>query len=247
VQVKDFEKLTKKELRQRADDAFKKAEEKGPGYLAEAQFYMQELGRRHDSWISIRDLILEIVVIVLIGFEIGLAIIQGRDEDKLWDKQNAILNNLQTSTQSTAALLGQELDLEYALAINVEYNGFESVTVFNNSRSEAILGGIRVDGVARKIKDGRPFVIADHNSVTINLTEYNPKLREKATGQTKPFIFPVEIYISNKRGEEFVWNGRLNWGNSSGPLSGVPNGQLVIETWPSEIKPAVSQVPSATP
>ncbi len=75
--------------------------------LMEAQFYMSELDRRHDSWISLRDLILEIVVIVLIGGEIWLAWKQGKDEDTLMDKQNAVLANLQTSSSATANTLGK--------------------------------------------------------------------------------------------------------------------------------------------
>jgi hypothetical protein len=49
MQLKEIEKLKKKELRQRVDDAFNKAEEKGPSYLMEAQFYMRELEHRRDS------------------------------------------------------------------------------------------------------------------------------------------------------------------------------------------------------
>jgi hypothetical protein len=197
---------------------------------------------------------LELLIVVLIGIEIILAIGGDRQRSKdaamelrAFSDMQVVLSNLKESSKATASLLEQELDLEYTLSINVEYDGSESIRVFNNSRSEAILGGVLVDGVIRKIKDGRPFVIADHNMVPINLGEYNPRLREKGAGNTKPFIFPIEIYISNARGQEFVWKGRLTWGNPSGPLSGVPNGQLVIESWAPEVKPAVSQVPSVIP
>ena len=70
MNLKQIEKLKKKELSQRVDDAFQKAEEKGPGYWAEAEFYMRELEHRRDSRVSLRDLLLEIAVIGLIGWEI---------------------------------------------------------------------------------------------------------------------------------------------------------------------------------
>ena len=70
MRLKEIEKLKKKDLKQRVDEAFARADEKGPGYLAEAQFYMRELEHRRDSFTSIRDLVLEIVVIALIGWEI---------------------------------------------------------------------------------------------------------------------------------------------------------------------------------
>jgi hypothetical protein len=261
----NIKKMTEEELTLAIENCFEEAPEVEPvdrlAYLMEAQFYQTELDwrqeerdRRHDSRVEWRSFGLEIAVIVLILGEIILSVYgirlpikEAKDDALVMDRQNNILSNLQTSTQTTASMLGEELDLEYTLAINVEYSGYESVTVFNNSRSEAILGGVSVDGVVGRIRQGRPFVIADHNMVSINLSEYNPKLRKKGTGNTKPFIFPIEIYISNVRGKEFVWKGRVTWGNSSGPVSGVPNGQLVTEPWAPEIKPAISQVPSAIP
>lgn len=66
MRLNEIEKLKKKQLKQRVDEAFELAERKGPRYLAEAQFYMRELEHRRDSFTSIRDLVLEIVVIALI-------------------------------------------------------------------------------------------------------------------------------------------------------------------------------------
>jgi hypothetical protein len=42
-------------------------------FIAQAEFLMRELDRRSDSWVSLRDLILEIVVIALIGWEIHMS------------------------------------------------------------------------------------------------------------------------------------------------------------------------------
>jgi hypothetical protein len=215
---------------------------------------MQELDRRHEGWIEKRSLLLEISVIVLILIEIilsvygiRLAITEAKADAIVMDKQNTILNNLQTSTQATASLLGQELDLEYTLAINVEYDGGDYIRVFNNSRAEASLAGINVDGILARIKNGRPTVIADHNMVPINLTEYNPKLREKMTSSSgKPITFPIEIYLSNARGKEFIWRGHFTAGNSGRNMNGSPGGQLIPEPWNQEVKKVVP-TPSTNP
>ncbi|MGH9344593.1 MAG: hypothetical protein ACRD19_12645 [Terriglobia bacterium] len=77
--------------------------------LLEAQFYLAEGERRATSRVSLRDLILEIVVIILIGGEICLAVKQGKDDDQSMSKQNAILTNLQTSSAATSKALSNLL------------------------------------------------------------------------------------------------------------------------------------------
>jgi hypothetical protein len=105
------------DLRERAKQCFEIAEVQNPTevrllQLTQAQFYMSEMDRRqseidrkHNRRIAWRDVILEVVVIVLIGAEIILAIKQGKDEDKLMDKQNAILTTLQNNSADTSATL----------------------------------------------------------------------------------------------------------------------------------------------
>ena len=60
--------------------------------------------RKHDR-IAVRDLVLEIVVILLIGWEIALGITQGRDEDVLMDKQTKVLDQLNANASLTTATL----------------------------------------------------------------------------------------------------------------------------------------------
>jgi hypothetical protein len=107
----EFEKATKAELRSRAKDCFDNSAVYQPSdpmltvpLILNAQFYMQELDRRHGSRIAVRDLILEIVVILLIGGEIWHGFKAAKEEGALMDKQNAILANL---ADSTADRLGQ--------------------------------------------------------------------------------------------------------------------------------------------
>ena len=100
MRVEEFERTTKKQLREKANDCFARLDTAGgldrPAILAEAQFYIQEIDRRYESWISWRDLILEIVVIVLIGLELYFGITEG-------NKQAIILDQVNSSTAATAA------------------------------------------------------------------------------------------------------------------------------------------------
>jgi hypothetical protein len=102
-----------------------KGEGDKPALLLEAQFYMQEIGRREDSRIARRDFWMEFSVIGLILAEIvlsiyglRLAIKQDKDEQAMMDKQNAILTNLQNSTSDTAAALKRLAELDRAMGDN---------------------------------------------------------------------------------------------------------------------------------
>jgi hypothetical protein len=107
--VEQLEKLSKKELRERANKFFSRLEtcgvEQEPVTLAVAQFYLRQLEHRWDSWVSTRDLILEIVVILLIGGEIYMSVRQERQQTQNFKDQQAVLQNLQTSSQATANTL----------------------------------------------------------------------------------------------------------------------------------------------
>jgi hypothetical protein len=96
-----------------------------PALLLEAQFYMQELGRREDSAIAQRDFWLELSVIALICIEIvlsiwgiKLAIRQGSDQDAMMKQQNNTLSNLQKSTSDTATALNNLAALTKAMSDN---------------------------------------------------------------------------------------------------------------------------------
>ncbi|HXP67886.1 MAG TPA: hypothetical protein VOA88_01265 [Candidatus Dormibacteraeota bacterium] len=104
MKVEDFEGASKKQLVQKANEFFSKLDDAGheqrPAILTEAQFYLQERDRRHDSWISLRDLILELVIIVLIGLELWSARTEGR-----------ILEDINKSTGATAATMSKQFEV----------------------------------------------------------------------------------------------------------------------------------------
>lgn len=96
----EFQAAKKTDLKEKANECFRKYGDPNiggldkPALLLEAQFYMNEMERRHQTWISWRDLILEVVIIVLIGAEIWLG-----------NKQDTVLGQLQSSGAATAATL----------------------------------------------------------------------------------------------------------------------------------------------
>jgi len=256
LKLANIRSMTEEELERVVEDCFEYAPDTIPvdrlAILLEAQFYQTELDRRKSSWVEQRSFWLEIAVIVLILGEIllsiygiRLAIREAKDDTVAMDKQNTILNDLQTSTHATASLLENELDLEYTLSINVEYGGNESMIIYNNSRSAATLAGIKLDGMVPRIRGGQPILIADHNQAPINFNDYDPKLGPRIAGGGKPFSFPVELYLSNAQGKEFVWKGRLTSLQSSGNLEGSPSGTLNAEQWSQSIK--ILPTPSTAP
>jgi hypothetical protein len=92
--------------------------ERWPVY-EQAHFYIQELDRRHDSWVSRRDLFLEIVVIRLIGLEVWFAIVQGTQQAKEFEQEQQVMTNLEQSSASTAEILT-------ALETTLDLNGLDS-------------------------------------------------------------------------------------------------------------------------
>jgi hypothetical protein len=139
MRVEEVEKLSKKELRSRANACFANAEvpgyERGP-LLFEAQFYMRELEHRADSRVSIRDLILEIIVIALIGWEIYMGYRQEANQAAQFGSQQKIFQNLEKSSEATAGTLTalqtttenmngalqKQLALFYDVSVNVVFN-----------------------------------------------------------------------------------------------------------------------------
>lgn len=217
MRLNEIEKLTKKQLRQRVDEAFELAEQKGPGYLAEAQFYMRELEHRRDSFTSIRDLVLEIVVIALIGWEIHMSYRGERLESQNFEKEQAVFANLQTSSSATAGTLTaledtskqmneavqKELAFSYEVSLNVKFDvTTDRIIVTNEGRTRVALWGSKVgkSGVVmekgpRTLTPGVPYLIIGHE-VTTGLSGIVPK------GGFPPV--PFVMFIKNERGEEFV-------------------------------------------
>jgi hypothetical protein len=138
MQLGEIDKLTNEELRQRADDVFALADEKGPGYLAQAQFYISELDRREnrkmekerDDREKIRwrvDFALESLIVILILVEIGLSISDHKQyatnstaELKMFTDMQGILTNLRDTSKATADTMKEERQTMEAMKISLE-------------------------------------------------------------------------------------------------------------------------------
>jgi hypothetical protein len=75
-----------------------------------------------ERWVSGRDLILEIVVIALIGWEIHIGYKQESQQAKNFSDQQTVLTNLQTSSQATATTLTALKNTTEIMSKNVERN-----------------------------------------------------------------------------------------------------------------------------
>jgi len=99
--------------------------------LSEAQFYIDEIERRKQARIARRDFWLEVLVIVLIGAELGVAIVGGDQQLKVLNTLNTsagqqlqLLQTMNTSAQQTATLL-QDLrdEQQQTLQMVTQMNG----------------------------------------------------------------------------------------------------------------------------
>jgi hypothetical protein len=124
VNFEQFTKAKRSELRALAKECFDESQDeaipddKRESLRQEAQFYMGEMDRRTGGRVARRDLILELVVILLIGGEILLAIKQGREQEGFMNRQNGILSSMQQSTSQTATVLSNLAVLTKAMGDN---------------------------------------------------------------------------------------------------------------------------------
>lgn len=77
------------------------AKENARAWLTERAYYRE----RHDRWISFRDLLLEIIVIILIGWEIRISLRGDQHQEAGFKQQQQVLKNLQDSSKATADTL----------------------------------------------------------------------------------------------------------------------------------------------
>jgi hypothetical protein len=229
--LEEVEKLSKKQLRVMINRSFELADEpgqdRGPLY-EKAAFYMRELEHRRDSWVSIRDFILEVVVIALIGWEIWIGYRAEHQQQTNFEEQKQVFDNLEKSSGATAGSLiaaqqvlqnmnvamQKQLGLFYDVSINMVIDENKKDMVFiNNGRTNISIWGIRAKGeLPVTIKEGR--VITPGGGYQMDVTADFDLI-------TKRFLKPAdgglefELYVKNERGEEFVQYGFLgiHWQN----------------------------------
>jgi hypothetical protein len=223
----EFEKATPKQLRDFAKARFETANTVGsahagtPALLLEAQFYLAEIdrreankNRREDRRVSLRDLLLEIVVIVLIGVEIMLAVRQGVDEDLLMAKQNAILTNLQTASSATADALKAQLELFYDVSVNFFYVPAQKMfRITNNGRTNITLEGSKF-GTDATTMNATPLVVVPTGSWDFKAQPWSDTMRPRVAKGSSQAV-PLLIYLKNEKKDEFTLHIMLTfeWNN----------------------------------
>jgi hypothetical protein len=132
MNTEEFEKATEKDLRRKANECFDKLKDSGshehPALLLQAQFYLGEIERREHDRVAKRDLVLELVVILLIGFELYFGITGG-------NAQIGVLQKLDKSTSQTASAVGVLAEEQKATLASIKQLE-EKLQDQNQTRSE---------------------------------------------------------------------------------------------------------------
>jgi hypothetical protein len=81
------------------------------------------------------------------------------------------LQNLQSSTKSTADSLAAQLALQYEVFVNVQYDNNKALFLFNNSKNEIKFCGIKVGDLRAESNPGGPVPIAALMMKSIFLNE----------------------------------------------------------------------------
>jgi hypothetical protein len=202
-----------------------------PALLLEAQFYMQELGRREDSRIATRDFRMELIVIFLIGLElvaaIGLAIIGSRQQTRdvnqelaAFGKMQTVLSQLQESSAATAQTLGSEqltmqsmndrlgVELGRLSRIDLRFTfamASKIAEINNVGNTDVELWGYKLgDHPARAYK--KPILLKGEAQI-----EHMPNVLKDIHDATEGMA-GLEVYVRDEFNNEFVGEGKISVG-----------------------------------
>jgi hypothetical protein len=252
MRVEEFEKLTKKQLRSKANVCFATAEPSGElvrtALLTEARFYMDELNRRADSRVALRDLILEIVVILLIGAEIGIGVYEGKQQAAALNKMQGVLSSLQTSSEATAKTLialqsttesmnkaiQKELSLFYDVSVSTIYTPSDKrLVVANMGRTNVVVGGIKIlDGPTLMVPEGRVLTPQGTFNFELNLAH---DVIVRLAAQNEDGLAAFDVYLKNERSEEFVIHSYFVVSlTDKTTITGVQEGTITPQHWSSK-------------
>ena len=166
--IESIRKLSKNDLRARINELLAALEAANPEERElisyKADFYIRELDRKRDywSWVSTRDLILEIVVIALIGWEIFLSIRAEHQQSDNFDAQQKVLKDMQTSTKDTATTLGLLKTTTETMSRGVERNAEAAEASSNTAKKSLVLSErayVSASATPSELKTGEHFTI----------------------------------------------------------------------------------------
>jgi len=163
--IESVRKLSRKQLRIEIDELLSSLESATPEERElisyKADIYVRELDRKRDywSWVSTRDLILEVIVIALIGWEIWLSYRAESQQARNFTDQQAVLTAMQKSTKDTAEQLALLKSTTEEMKQGVERNA----TAAEASSATA----------------AKSLVVSERAYVTVSLLSSEPKEGEK--------------------------------------------------------------------
>jgi hypothetical protein len=190
-----------------------------PQLVLEAQFYMQELGRREDSKIATRDFLMELIVIFLIALEllaaIGLAVWGERQQTREVNQQLAafgkmqdVLSKLQESSAATAQTLSSQQSIMQSMndLLAVELGRMSQITLdFSFSRTKGNIsnqGNVDLQFWGFKVADMPPRMnkrpVLLKRSASIEVDGIASDIHKSTKGDL------IEVYIRDDFNNEFV-------------------------------------------
>jgi hypothetical protein len=247
--LEEAEKLSKKALKRKVNESLALAETRGveerPGHVADAEFYMRILEDRRDTRVSRRDLILEIVVIFLIGWEIYMSYRAERFQSQSFEKEEKVFTNLEANSAATAktlvtvegtmetmnASLRKQVALFYDLDVVITFDqDSKNLILHNLGRTGVSFWGSRVgdspvviESEGRTIPAGAGYKI----QITKNYEEMVARFPKPTDGE-----IPFDFFFKNERSEEFNVSGyfAMHWDNDVGHFN-VQIVSIVPEHW----------------
>jgi hypothetical protein len=221
-----------------------------PAWLLEAQFYMQELGRREDSRVARRDFWMEVAVIFLIGVEIVLAVYgtrlaikQANDQDALMTKQMEALNRLNQNVATTAGAVQSSLAAMQSMndRIGLQLGRMAQVKLdfrWSNMDPEKSMnitnhGNVDLDVWGYKVFIGTPVMIrkpiALRRGEQINrVGNLFPDVLRAEAPKSGGYV-PIELYLCDDFGNEYVGSTSVMGHSITGGMSG--NFEIVEKEW----------------
>jgi hypothetical protein len=235
MQVEKLQNLSEAELLEHANRCLTALDEFYDAVrLQRAQVFLAEISRRKDDDTSRRDLILEIVVIVLISIEIGLSLygfylsgkesraqltVLGNMKDStgqtasLLQTQGGIFDNIKKSTADTVAAVGKlQTEQDKALfaqnkSLQAQKDSLEALTRMNDALNQELEATYAVAITAFIGTDKQNFVLQNGGRTFVYV--YGLKLEDDLPGRLEPDVFltPNNGSFQFIKGE--VWTNRI--------------------------------------
>jgi hypothetical protein len=216
----EFEKASSKDLRAHAKGCFDRCFTESmtgdirAATLLEAQFYMSEMDRRHDSKIARRDFWMEVLVIILILAEIVVGVWEGNDQAGVLSKLNTsaaataqTMTTLQATTRTMNDAVQQQLGFANAISVEVTSQILQDrMQITNRGQTEIAVWGSHFGKDEPHIELAAKTITAGASAVVLLPNAYVALMKDVQIGSDKTVTVPFQLYVKDHNGEEFTIN-----------------------------------------